>query len=59
MAKAQTIENIDVKDNKQVEFVTIDTVPEPDYSYGNENETLDYNLAMRNTPKKDLLLMWA
>lgn len=43
-------ENIEQKPNKEIEYVQLETVKLPDYSYGNGNTTLDYKVAIRNKP---------
>jgi len=43
-------ENIDSDTNKEIESVEIEQVPQPDYSYGIENQALDYKTSVRNQP---------
>lgn len=53
----QTVES---KIKWPIEYVTMETVSVPDYSYGNGNEELDYNTALRNKPTiiNPLLFIW-
>ena len=58
--KTTSQETLDTETNKNIDYISIETVPEPDYSYGNGNQTLDYNVAMRNKPNiyNPLLFVW-
>ncbi len=38
------------KDEVKMETITPEFVPLPNYDYGNKEETLDYNVVLRNKP---------
>ena len=44
-----SMENINIP-KTEIEYVTMETVPTPDYSYGVDAEPLNYEYAVRNKP---------
>jgi hypothetical protein len=53
MSKTEDVsmDSIDSQEpNKDIEYVKQDTIDIPDYRYGESNEQLDYNVALRNKP---------
>lgn len=49
--KVETIETTSQpKWTEKIETIYPETIPVPDYNYGNSQNTLDYNIALRNKP---------
>lgn len=45
-----TQESSDIKANKTIEYISQESVPLADYTYGIDQEALNYNVALRDTP---------